>query len=282
MTQATTFLPSVGILSEQPAVLAPPDLSLDAVVEHFPGLADIEAIGLTGSIAAGRGNLYSDIDIYTFTDEPCELPVDESVETWDSSDKSGLKWSTWMGRYGDSRVDLKLWPTNAPEVVLAPFLDGRDPEFCEVGPGVQDFVYRLSIAKPLKGEAFFAKVQQLIAQSTYGAALARSAKLYAENRLVDAAGQLASGDHLSARLSALDAARLAADCCLVLAGDYCRSDKWLLRRLADTPAAGIDQQEYLSAVVQGARPGESDAECATRVARWAQDQLVRVEPAVVG
>jgi hypothetical protein len=281
MAKAGPFTPSVVVLTEEPRVLQPPDLTLDSILGRFPGLAAVEAIGITGSTAAGWANPYSDIDIYAFSDNECELPIDDSVETWRSEDASGLNRVNWMGRFGDALVDLKVWPFAAPRRALAGFLDGNDPELIEVSYLVQDFIYRLSVIRPLRGEAFFADTRNLIASSTYPGALARQLKVNAENRLNDVAGQLQAGDVLGARLAAMSAAGFVADCCLVLAGDLCRSEKWLLRRLERTPSCGITISEYCSMVLDGPHQGESYGDCARRIADWVRATIIRVEGAVL-
>ena len=275
------FAPSVVVLTEQPRVLRPPDLTLEGILGHFPGLAGAEAVAITGSIAAGWGNPYSDVDLFVFSDTECELPADESVETWRNEDPSGLNRQNWMGRYGDSLVDLKVWPLDAPRRALARFLDGLNPEMTQVSLLVKDFIYRMSIARPLQGEEFFADARKLIASSTYRGALARELKMAAENRLNDVVGQLAAGDTLGARVTCMAAAGFMADCCLVMAGDLCRGEKWLLRRLERTPSCGIDARQYCADVLDGPRPGESYGDCARRIADWVRAMIVRVEDEVL-
>lgn len=280
-TLPATFSPAVEVLTAQPAVLGPADLSYEGILGHFPGLADAEAVCLSGSIAAGWGNTFSDIDIYAFADHELVLPVDETMETWPGSEPGGIRWTNWMGRYGDARVDLQVWPTNAVRKALGPFLGDDEPEFANLSTPVEDFIYRVSIAVPLSNSGFIQELQDTITTSSYRRALARKHKARAENALTDVAGQVDSGDHLSARMSAVLAATEVADHCLILAGQLCPRSKWLLRRLATTPECGIDVDEYRSTVLNGARPGEDDRDCAMRIARWAQSHLIRVEDAVL-
>jgi hypothetical protein len=275
------FAPSVVVLTEQPRVLQPPDLTLDGILGRFPGLAEAKALCITGSTAAGWGNPYSDIDLFAFSDNECELPIDDSVETWRNEDMSGLKRQNWMGRYGDALVDLKIWPTDAPRQALAPFLGGLKPEMTGASYIVQDFIYRMSIARPLFGEDFFTDVRELIASSTYRGALARQLKMIAENRLNDVVGQLRAGDMLGARATSMVAAAHIADCCLVMASDLCRGEKWLLRRMERTPSAGIDVCQYCAEVLDGPRSGESYGDCARRIADWVRTTIARVESAVL-
>lgn len=272
------FNPVVEVITEQPRVLAAPNLSFEALLGHFPGLADAEAVCLTGSITAGWGNVYSDHDIYAFADQDLVLPVDETMETWPGDNMRGLRWKNWMGRYGDSRIDLKVWPTRALEGVLAPFLIGAEPEFGNLGEAAEDFIYRLYIGDPLKNSDFFLEKRELINGSSYRRATARRIKALAENSLTDVAGQLDAGDFMTARISSAMAASQVADVGLLLAGQICRGNKWLLRRLQSTPECGISPDEYRSMVLDGPRPGESEKDCAVRVARWAQRHLIRLEP----
>jgi hypothetical protein len=276
-----TFAPSVTVLVEQPAELAQPDLAFAGILERFPGLEQADAVCLTGSTAAGWGNPYSDIDIYAFTDRELVLPVDETMETWPGDDPSGVRWYTWMGRWGDARVDLKVWPTDALRTALAAHLSDDEPEFCSVSEDMQDFVYRVSVGKALKNEDYLREAKELIHGSSYRRSLARALKTDVENELTDVAGQLAGGDAGSARVTALMAANDMVDHCLVLHGELCRRKKWFVRRLESTPSCGITVEEYRAVVLEGARDGESDAECALRVARWTQAHLVRVEEDVL-
>lgn len=286
MPDRTLFAPSVSVLTEQPANLTPPDLSLAGILGRFPALAEAVAVGMTGSTAAGYGNVYSDIDLYVFADETPDLPDDETSETWTEGDaKTGLRNFTWMGRYGDSRVDLKVWPVEAPRVALASFLTDPEPEFCEVSGTVTDFIYRLSIARALTNGEYLSDARQLIASSAYARVLARTQKGLVENKLIDIAGQLDAGDVLSARLSAVGAAAGIAECALIMAGALgqgSKGSKWLLRRLAATPGCGITAEEYCTVVLDGRRDAESDAEYALRVAHWVRDKLIAIEPGILG
>ncbi|MGW0411009.1 hypothetical protein ACWERI_19820 [Streptomyces collinus] len=274
------FNPTIDVICAQPRVLTPPDLSFEAILKHFPGLAEAEAVCMTGSTAAGWGNTFSDIDLYVFSDKELVLPGDETVETWPGADPSGIRWHNWMGVYDGARVDLKVWPTSTLATALERYLE-TEVEFCSMGDFLQDFVYRLSIGIPLKNEKFFQEMNELLDSSSYKRALARLLKADAENSLTDVAGQLDSGDFMSARVSADIAADHVADASLVLAGQLCRRRKWLLRRLEGTPECGITVDEYRSMVLDGARAGESDGDCARRVARWTQAHLVRLEDALL-
>ena len=272
------FKPTIQVLTPEPEAPAPPDISLSAILERFPGLAEAEAVCWTGSTAAGWGNALSDVDLYVFSDQELQLPIDDTMETWSNTDEGGLHWLSWMGRYADTCVDLKVWPTRALDAVLAPYIAPNEPEFCGLSYEMQDLIFRLSIAVPLKNTAYFDTMRKAIYSSSYRQSLARSIKSKAENRLNDFSGQLTSGDVMSARFSATLAAYSAADHCVVLAGDLCPVQKWLPRRLQGTPACGITPDEYRSEVLDGARPGESERDCAVRIARWAQSHLIRVEP----
>jgi hypothetical protein len=140
-----------------------------------------------------------------------------------------------------------------------------------------DFVYRLSIGIPLKNEEYFREMREMLDRSSFRRSLARSIKAWAENALTDVVGQLDAGDQASARISAGLAAARVVDACLVLHGEFCRRDKWLMRRLERKPECGIAVDEYRSTVLDGTRPGESDGDYALRVARWAQGHIVRLD-----
>ncbi|MFD7027469.1 nucleotidyltransferase domain-containing protein [Streptomyces sp. NPDC059917] len=276
------FNPTIEVIVTQPSTPNPPNLAFDAVLQRFPSLAEADAVCMTGSIAAGWGNSYSDIDLFVFSDRELDLPVDETMETWPGEDAtSGIRWVNWMGQYEESLVDLQVWPTDTLPKVLKPFLGDTEPEFGNPGLWIEDLIYRISIATPLKNPAFIENMKQLIANSSYNRALARYLKARIESRLTDVAGQLEAGDILGARMAALLAAEQVVDQSLLLAGDLCRARKWILRRLEQTPQCGITVDEYRSVVLDGKRPDESDRECAVRVARWAQSQLVRTEDAAL-
>jgi hypothetical protein len=181
-----------------------------------------------------------------------------------------------MGEYEKSRVDLTIWPTGTLATVLAPYLDAK-LEFCGLSDVLLEFVYRFSVGIPLKNESYFREMREILDRSSFRGALARSMKVWSENALTDVAGQLDAGDEASARISAGIAANMAVDACLILFAEFCRNDKWVMRRLANTPQCGIGVDEYRSVVLNGTRPGESDGDYARRVARWAQGHLVRLE-----
>jgi hypothetical protein len=272
-----SYEPKIDILSRQPRSPVPADLSFKAILERFPSLASADAVGLTGSVAAGWGNPYSDIDIYAFSDAELDLPVDETAELWPGSDKNGLDWMEWIGRYGDIRVDLSVWPTNAVSRALRSVRAPEDAEFYSGGSSLEDFLYRVSIATPLAGADLFARLREEIADSGYRQAVARHSKVVAENALTDALGQIEAGDTKTALVSALRAAACVTDLCLLLAGELCRGEKWILRRLEKAPQCGISLAEYRSIAFESPRPDESDGEAALRIARWAQAQIVRTE-----
>lgn len=272
------FAPTVRVLSPAPNNPGPPDMSFDAILAKFPGLAEAAAVCWTGSTAAGWGNAQSDVDLFAFSDTDLDLPPDETSETWTSTDKSGVGWFNWMGRYQDVLVDLEVWKTGSLPEVLGPYLAANEPEFCGLSHDMQDFIYRMSVARPLKNTEFFEEARALIERSAYPRSLARSLKALAENRMIDASGQLEGGDPVSARWTATnEVAFVTADICLLLAGDLCRRPKWLMRRLAATPQCGISVDEYRSVVLNGPVDGETDGEYAMRVCRWAQSHLIRVE-----
>jgi hypothetical protein len=198
------------------------------------------------------------------------------MELWPGSDKSGISWENWIGEYEKTRVDLTVWPTDTLTKVLAKYR-GEELEFCSLSSRLRDFVYRITIAVPLKNEEYVRHLREIIDSSSFGRSLARFSKVLAENTLTDVAGQLAAGDEASARITAARAAVKVADACLVLHGDYCPTEKWLMRRLERTPKCGIGVDKYRSMVLDGTRPGESDGDYALRVARWAQGHLVRLE-----
>jgi hypothetical protein len=270
------YEPTIDVIVAQPRFRQPPSMTFDGILKRFPGLAEAEAVCWTGSTAIGWGNVYSDYDLFAFSDQILELPVDETMETWPGVDKSGIRWENWMGEYEQARVDLTVWPTATFATVLKPYLEG-EVELCGTSEGMLAFIYRMSIATPMKNEKFFLEARELLEKSSFRRARARTAKVWAENSLIDVAGQLDNNDQASARISARVAAFRATDACLALFGDFCHDEKWTMRRLAAKPECGIDADEFRSMVLDGARPGESDGDCALRVARWAQGHLVRLE-----
>lgn len=270
------FNPTIDVLVAQPRVRQLPNMTFESILKRFPGLAEAHAVCWTGSTAVGWGNVFSDFDLFAFSDRTLELPVDETMETWPGVDKSGIRWDNWMGEYEKGRVDLTVWPTGALATVLQPYLDD-EVELCGTSDALQAFVYRMSIAIPLKNDSYFREMRELLDKSSFRRARARTAKVWAENSLIDVAGQLDAGDQASARISARVAAFRVADACLALHGDFCHDEKWTMRRLESKPECGIGVDEFRSVVLDGTRPGESDGDCALRVARWAQGHIVRLD-----
>lgn len=279
--EGASFKPSVKVLSLQRRNGEAPDLSPEFVFERFPGLESAAAVGLTGSTARGWGNCYSDIDLYAFSDMEIQLPEDETTETWPGGDGKGTTWTKWLGRFGDSRADVTVWPMEYFDAVLAPFNAQDEPEFLLLPDAVADFVYRVGIAIPLKGSEYIDKCRTTLTSSSFGRSRARYSKAVCENRLTDVAGQLDAEDYLGARSSAALAAENVADQALQLAGDLCPGRKWLLRRLESTPACGISVDEYRHEVLNGQSVGERDDVYALRVSDWTRRQQIRLEPATL-
>ncbi|WDZ86240.1 hypothetical protein [Micromonospora cathayae] len=270
------FNPTIDVIVAQSKFRRPPDMTFEGILKRFPGLAEADAVCWTGSTAIGWGNVFSDFDLFAFSDRTLELPVDETMERWPGSDKSGISWENWMGEYEKARVDLTIWSPDAFATVLQPYLDD-EVELCGTSDAMLAFVYRMSIAVPLKNDDYFREMHELLARSSFRRARARTPKVWAENALTDVAGQLDAGDHASALISARVAAFRVTDACLALYGDYCHAEKWTMRRLESKPECGISVDEFRSEVLAGIRPGESDGDAALRMARWAQKHIVRLE-----
>ncbi|MGC4900446.1 hypothetical protein ACLQ2Y_14035 [Micromonospora echinospora] len=270
------FNPSFEVIVAQSKFRQPPDMTFEALLKRFPGLAEADAVCWTGSTAVGWGNVFSDFDLYAFSDRKLDLPMDETAECWPGSDKSGISWDNWMGEYQKARVDLTIWPTGAFATALKPYLE-NEVEFLSSGYTLEDFVYRVSIGIPLKNEAYFQEQWDLLEKSSFGRARVRWLKVGAENALTDVVGQLDAGDQDSALISARMAAFRVVDACLAMHGDYCLNEKWAMRRLRGKPECGIKVEEFQQMVLDGPRPGEANGDCALRMARWAQEHIVRLD-----
>lgn len=214
-----TFVPAVEVVATQAAVVELPDLSYPALLQRFPELGSAHAVCLTGSIEAGWGNVYSDVDLIAFSNHEVPLPLEETAELWPGSDPCGVDWMRWVGTYRDVYVDIKVVSTDAVKIALQPFLDGAEPELCTIGIAMEYLIYRVWIGRLLSGEAFFGAQRETIARSSYGRTLARYLKIDAESTLTDTGGQPASGDFRTARLSSMKAAGLIADSALVISGE---------------------------------------------------------------
>lgn len=274
------FNPSFEVIVAQSKFRQPPDMTFEALLKRFPGLAEAEAVCWTGSTAVGWGNVFSDFDIYAFSDQEIDLPMDETAESWPGSDKSGVRWDNWMGEYQKARVDLTIWPTGAFATVLQPYLED-EVEFLRSSDALQDFIYRVSIGVPLKNDGYFQELRELLDKSSFRRARVRTVKAAAENALTDVVGQLDAGDQDSALISARIAAFRVVDACLAMQGDYCLNEKWTMRRLQREPKCGVGVDEFQAMVLDGPRPGESNGDCALRVARWAQGHIVRLDGELV-
>ncbi len=270
------FTPTFEVIVAQAKDRQPPDMTFEALLKRFPGLAEADAVCWTGSTAVGWGNVFSDFDIYAFSDRELDLPMDETAECWPGSDKSGVGWGNWLGEYQKARVDLTTWPTGAFPTVLQPYLED-EVEFLRSSDTMQDFIYRMSIGVPLKNDGYFQELRELLDKSSYRRARVRTVKVRAENALTDVVGQLDAGDQDSALISARIAAFRVVDACLALQGDYCTREKWMMRRLARMPECGISVDEFQAMVLDGPRQGEANGDCALRMARWAQGHIVRLD-----
>jgi hypothetical protein len=199
-------------------------VALDAAVSEarrsLAAAGGVCCVYLTGSFAAGLGNLASDVDLVAVTD-------------------GGDDRAQWR-ETGSLVSHLEVYPLATVREWLSALAElpfgiadyGRVPGL----GGLLENLSRLSFAQPVLGEAMLGELQSGLDR----AALRKAFMLYngadAITYARDAYGAMESGDLLTALDTSEQALRLCLLSALAAADDLYYGRKWLLRRLSASPA----------------------------------------------
>lgn len=206
------------------------------------GVKPEDVVYLSGSLLAGLGNLHSDIDAFIVTSRP--LPPSTVGDVF-------------MLPFEDTQIDLERWTPAAIEALFQRLetatraVGARDPR-----PAMQfttrelEFLYRLSIARPLTDEARFAVLAARLDRERVAQVLFDRACVVGEAVHTDIAGFLHDGDEVSAFLAARHLVDLVADAFLASQGEINPGPKWryrALHRLGPRPD-GLELPPHLAGV----------------------------------
>jgi len=210
------------------AVLLP---TLAQVREAIAVPDDTLCVYLSGSVLAGWGHRFSDLDVFVVGRSRAEVDAlftiahDVSLE---------------LRQVGALRWDIEYWREDEVDALVAQF-EGEPGAYDDKDA---DMLYRLDRGRALLGEAWLAQRQQRLRASCFGRTLARRAVNKADNLLEDALGMLDSGDVESAMLAARLAFGKVTDALLHQQGDWCPSEKWRSRRLATAQPAALSHDVW--------------------------------------
>ncbi|MGE7385274.1 hypothetical protein ACQKM2_07265 [Streptomyces sp. NPDC004126] len=250
--------------------------TFDEIVSKYPTFAGATSTFASGSVIQGWAHANSDLDMYVVTEDA--VTVDDSFEFFERSvscEVPAIK--IVIGQFDAFRSDIELWRTSQIDEIIGRYA-GKTPsqDAPELGKREQDILYRLSVGKPIQGEAWWTERKAAIHASCYGNWMAENRKLIAETYLEDAGGLLISGDHETAVLAVYEAFTGSVEALLALYGDYCVNRKWLQRRVVDFAPAEITAAEAWSLFsMQGLH--ESPEAWVRNAARVSQRLLAAVE-----
>lgn len=198
---------------------------------------------LSGSIVAGYGHANSDVDLYL---------VGEHLDASDAVGEARFDMAQpcvpiSIAYLGQQRWDLELWLPSQVDELLArlPGADAARGAHAARMPTIDelDFLYRLSIARPVVGEPWLANAQARLSESRVGAYVAAVWMQDADDYVDDASGLLLVGDEQSAVLAARVALGYAIDAVCATRGLFQPSAKWRYRRVMQLPGV-MDPEVY--------------------------------------
>lgn len=204
-----------------------------AVAEARQSLAavgGVRCVYLTGSFAAGLGNLASDVDLVAVTDG-----ADEDARWHEAGSLVSHIEVYSLATVGQWLAALRDLPFGIADYGRVPGLGG-----------LLENLSRLTFAQPVLGESALADIQSGIDRT----ALRQAFMLYdgadAITYARDAYGALESGDLLTALDTSEQALRLCLLAALAAVDDLYYGRKWLLRRLRGSP--GISSELFAAAM----------------------------------
>jgi hypothetical protein len=204
------------------------------------GVRPEEVVYLSGSLLAGLGNLHSDIDAFIVTSRP--LPPSTVGDVF-------------MLPFEDTQIDLERWTPAAIESLFQRLeeatrhVGARDPRPAMLFTARElEFLYRLSIGRPLTDEWRFAALVARLDPERVARVLFDRAWVVGEAVHTDIAGFLHVGDEVSAFLAARHLVDLVADAFLASQGEINPGPKWryrMLHRLGPRPD-GLELPPHLA------------------------------------
>ena len=205
--------------------------TIDLVRRTIDVPEDTTCVYLSGSVLAGWGHRFSDLDVFVVGRSRAEV---DALFTIDHDVSLQLR------RVDGVRWDIEYWREDELDALIARF-EG-DPGSYDAAD--VDTLYRLDLGHALHGDAWLAERRSRLRASRFARTLSRRAVNKADNLLEDALGMLDSGDVESAVLAARLAFGKVTDALLNQHGDWCPSEKWRARRLVATQPPALDFEDW--------------------------------------
>lgn len=229
----------------------------------MPLPASSNCVYLSGSFASGMAHAASDFDIFVITDEPF-LPENPTGVGHASVDPQA--YPIVIRQLPEGRCDIEYWQALQVSRLIEKFAPGNSTLGFTIDD--VDFLYRLSIARPLSGEDWLREQQETLARSEFASMVAQRAFGTADSLFEDALGMLAVGDQHSAVLAAHEGFGRAIDGLLAIHRQFSPRRKWRAQKLMRAGPELISLDEYWAI--------ETMAEFAsTAPDRWVRDVIER-------
>jgi hypothetical protein len=203
-----------------------------------------QAVFLGGSVGRGWGNETSDFDFCVIVDEPwvrigqaqkvVRVPLDPPDVPHEIVYVDDRQWEVayWLDRQVDQMLSKVHTTAQSPD----PLADMTLPEM--------GFLTRLGYATELDGGPWLSRRRKELAESPFTRLMTERALDMMDNATADAAGQLASGDVLSAVMSSRIAFGRAVDAVLASHGRFRESKKWRARQMAELSPPELPFERY--------------------------------------
>ncbi|GAA3028160.1 hypothetical protein [Actinokineospora globicatena] len=218
---------------------------MGTLAEHGALPAEHIAVCAVGSLARGWANSSSDYDFNVVADRVPQATGSRTIRVPLRTPSVPTRVVQVDGR----RWEFKYWTNTQVSEMLAKvswdrFESGRSPTDV-LAEDEELFLERLTTCVALDGAEWVARRSAQLADSAFRAFVTTRSLAAADNRVADALGQLAAGDHLSAALSARQAWGHVVDALLESRGNYgSRIPKWRARRFQETSPDELRLSEY--------------------------------------
>jgi hypothetical protein len=224
-------------------VAIPPEQALE---ERVPGFSRAAAVFVSGSLVAGFGHANSDVDVYVcFASAEDRQDALQPMQTTTEPD-SGMPMSVF---YADEvRWDVEYHLAGDVEALIERVEEPEEPSQVILSDSEIDLLYRISVAKPIRGAELVESWQRRTVESKLGEILTTRYFAVVDAAVEDALGLLETGDVSTAAYCARNAFEQGTAAVLASSGRYCPSAKWRISQLRKHPAGSITAEEYLEVV----------------------------------
>ncbi|HET9081695.1 MAG TPA: nucleotidyltransferase domain-containing protein [Trebonia sp.] len=240
--------------------------------------ADHQAVFLVGSVARGWTHAKSDLDIYIVSDGEHDVTGSRTVGV--PLVPGTIRTLAFDG--DDRRFEVTYWLDAQVDQMLAKVsqevLDSNKSSLQPLVITEERFLERLSTCLPLLGDDWVQRRRKEIEDSAYSAFTAARSLAYADTKVEDAIGMLASGDLPSAVLAARLGLGQTVDALLDSRGVYGTSvPKWRARRVQDAALDVLSFARYWQLETMATFDPERPREWIEEVIAFCRDLSMEVE-----